>query len=1062
MKKAIEWMVDNHVTVNLVMLMIIFAGFISIKSANQEIFPEIPLDTITIQVVYRGATPEDIEESIVSKIEEAVSDVVGIEQITSTSSEGVGVVVAQLELGADVSVVKDRIETQVNRILTFPTDAERPIITQNIRTDNVIRIAILGELNFDEMKKLAERVKDDLTSMSTISQVSISGIKNYEISIEISEEKLKYYGLKFSDISNAIKTASLDMPAGKIKRKNEEILLRTKGLKYNADEYKNIVIKKSTSGTTLKLKDIATIKDDFEDSDLYSYFNGKPAVMIDVARTGDQKPLAISEAVYNYIESIKSELPSGVTIETWNDRSTILRARLDLMLKNAAWGFIFVLLSLTLFLDLRLALWVSSGIIISFMGGFFIMYLAGVTINMMSLFAFIVVLGIVVDDAIVVGEDVYSNRENGVPPREASKRATTRIAVPVIFAVLTTVATFSPLLFTAGNMGKIMAVIPIIVIGVLMISLFESLFILPAHLSTIKLESNTLLTKGSAIITKKVDIGLKFFINKILGPTVELAIKFKYIVLAMFILVFIVSVGLFVGGSVKFVFFPEIEGDNAVAYLTMPQGSTLENTKRIVDRILSASEKTKEEFEKKFPQHKGEIFKNIFVSIGDQPSTRRGPNANTITTSNPSVAEINIELLASEKRKFSAMEIISSWKKNIGKLAGIDNLQFQSTLMSAGDAISVNILGSDFDNLGKASEEIKEKLLSYNGVYNIKDNFNEGKLEIKFKLKESAKRLGIKLSDIAQELRYGFYGDEVLRVQRGKDEVKIRVWYPKSERDSIDNIKKMRIRTQTGVEIPLSEVSEFTIENGYSSITRVNGKKVIGVTASVDESIANADEINKDLRQYLDNVVKRKYYGISFDYEGAQKERQKSMKSLLSNFLIALFAVYVLLAIPFKSYSQPFIIMLSIPFGIVGSIIAHYFLGYHFSFMSAIGVVALSGVVVNDALVLVDYINELFSQEKNLTKKRKEELVVAAVKRRFRPILLTSLTTFLGLAPMILEKSIQAKFLIPMAISLGFGILFTTIITLYLIPIGVLISDSVISIFKKDEKNEEVLDEIQC
>ncbi len=1060
MKKAIEWMVDNHVTVNLIMLMIIFAGFISIKSVNQEIFPEIPLDTITIQVVYRGATPEDIEESIVSKIEDAISDVVGIEQITSSSSEGVGVVVAQLELGADVSVVKDRVETEVNRILTFPKDAEKAVITQNIRTDNVIRIAILGDLNFDEMKKVAEHVKDDLTAMDSISQVSISGIKNYEISVEISDEKLRYYGLKFSDISNAIKTASLDMPAGKIKRKNEEILLRTKGLKYSADEYKNILVKTSQNGTTLKLKDIAVVKDDYEESDLYSYFNGKPAVIIDVARTGDQKPLTISETVFNYIESIKEDLPSGVTIETWNDRSQILRARLDLMLKNAAWGFIFVLLSLTLFLDLRLALWVSSGIIISFMGGFFVMYLLGMTINMMSLFAFIVVLGIVVDDAIVVGEDVYSNRESGISPKEASKKATTRIAVPVIFAVLTTVATFSPLLFTDGNMGKIMAVIPIIVIAVLMFSLFESLFILPAHLSTIKLHSNTILTKASDVITKKVDVGLKFFIDKLLGPTVKFSIKFKYITVSLFIVVLFISIGLFVGGSVKFVFFPEIEGDNAVAYLSMPQGSTLENTKNIVDKIVLASEKTKEEFESKFPEHKGKIFKNIFISIGDQPSTRRGLNANKTSTSNPSIAEINIEILASEERKFSTMELISSWRKNIGKLSGIDNLQFQSTLMSAGDAISVSILGTDFKIINKVAEEIKEKLLTYSGVYNIKDDFAEGKLEVKFHLTDNGKRLGIKLSDIAQELRYGFYGDEVLRVQRGKDEVKIRVLYPQSERASLDDIKKMRLRTQMGVEIPLEEVADFTIENGYSTIKRVNSKKTVSVTASIDDSIANAEEINRDLREYLETVVKKKYYGVSFDYEGAQKERQKSMKSLLNNFLIALFAVYVLLAIPFKSYSQPFIIMLSIPFGIVGSIIAHYFLGYHFSFMSAIGVVALSGVVVNDALVLVDYINELFSKEKNLTKERKEELVVIAVKRRFRPILLTSLTTFLGLAPMILEKSIQAKFLIPMAISLGFGILFTTVITIFLIPIGVLIADGIISLFGKDEKNGEVLDEL--
>ncbi len=1050
MKKAIEWMIDNHVTVNLVMLLIIFSGVVASLKINQEIFPEIKVDLISIQVVYRGATPEDIENSVVTKIEEAISNVNGIEQITSSSSEGIGVVNAEVKLGENVNEVKDKIETEVNRILTFPVDAEKPVITIAERNTSVIQIGISGNLTYDEMNKISRRIKDDLTAIDGISQVGITGTKNYEINIEVSEEKLHKYGLRLTDISNAIKMESFDMPAGKIKRKNDEILLRTQGIRYNADDYKNIILKVNFNGATLRLKDVATIKDSYEESDLYSYFNGKPAVMLNVYRTGNQSALKIAELVYTYTDSIKSQLPKGVKILTWNDKSKLLKARLDLMLRNAAMGFLLVLITLTLFLDLRLALWVSSGIIISFLGVFVIMYIMGVTINLISLFAFILVLGIVVDDAIVIGEEIYSNREKGMTPKAASKAGAKRIAVPVIFSVLTTVATFSPLLFVDGRMGQVMYAVPVIVISILFLSLFESIFILPAHLSTIKLQSDTLLTKASSWITLHIDRGLRFFLKKALEPSIRKVLQYKYISLAGFFSLLIVSLGLMAGGFVKFEFFPEVEGDNAIVYLSMPQGTTINATKKIISRVENAAYKTINEFEKKYPESKGKLLKNIYVTIGTQPDANsRHSGSNKSSIADPSKAEISLELLSSEHRSFTTKEFIRVWKNHVGNIAGIENIQYQSILMSVGDAIAIEINGDDFKSLNLAVEDIKNKLSTYSGVYNIKDDFLEGKYEIKFKLKEKGRILGVRLIDIASEIKNSFFGDEVMRIQRGQDEVKIRVQYPEKNRKSINDIKNMRIRTKTGLEIPLSEIATFKMGRGYSTITHSNQKRTIKVTASVDETAGNSNDINNNIKKYLNKDIKNKYYGVSFNFEGSQKERKKSMGSLLSGFLIAIFIVYMLLAIPFKSYIQPFIIMLSIPFGIIGAIWAHYFLGFMFTFMSAIGVVALSGVVVNDALVLVDYINELFrDSDEELTNKKKTELIIIAVLRRFRPILLTSITTFLGLVPMIFEKSIQAQFLIPMAISLGFGIIFATVITLYLIPSGVLVVEDIKEFFK--------------
>jgi len=1051
MKGAIKWMGENHVAANLLMILIVLSGLIFVWTIKQEIFPEIPLDLVTVSVVYRGAAPEDIEESICVKIEEAISGVDGIDKISSIASEGVGIVTAELELGEDVKDVKERIKTEVDRIITFPGDAEKPVIKDLTRKIQVIQVGIFGDVSEKTLKKLAEKAKDDLVRIPEITIAEVTGVRNYEISVELSEDKLRSHGLSFDQISAAIKMGSIDLPGGQLKTKSGEIVIRTKNQGKTKEEYENIVIRSDPSGSSLKLKDIAVVKDDFEESDLVSFFDGKRAALIYVFRTGDQKPGKIAERVKEYVADQNETLPRAVRMVTWENRAKLLEARISLLLKNGLIGFMLVLISLSLFLEIRLALWVSSGILISFLGSFFIMKIFGVSINMISLFAFIIVLGIVVDDAIVVGENIFTHKMKGKEGAdEASIAGALRVSTPVIFAVLTTVAAFGPLIFVEGTMGKVMSIIPVIVISVLLFSLLESLFILPAHLSTVDLNKKGPIINFFGSISNFMDEKLDLFIHGPYDRVLKKSVRNRYFTAAVSVAILLVSIGLWTGGIIKFNFFPVVEGDNMSVFIKMPVGTPLETTKSVVKKLEQSAEEVVGEYDRTHDFKGKSLLVHMYSTVGEQPTMKFGPNGKILTIADPTKAEIKIEMLPMDERKFTTAEVITRWRDRAGEIPGVESITFSGSLMSAGNDIELQLTAPDFEILRNAIEEIKTAIAEYDGVSDIKDSFEEGKYELKLKLKPEARSLGVTAADLARQVRQSYFGDEALRIQRGKDEIKVMLRYTEKERESLSSVERMRIRTKLGTEVPFQSVAEVTFGRGYSVINRRDKSRIITITADVDDSVANANDINKVLMAKIENEIMPNYPGLNFSYGGMPEQQRKSMKSLQRGFIIALFLIYLLLAVPFKSYFQPFIIMSAIPFGIIGAIWGHLIMGIPLTMIGILGIVALAGVVVNDSLVLVDFVNSRHWVEKMPMLKA----VIAASKGRFRPIMLTSLTTFLGVSPMIFETDLQARFLIPMAVSLGFGIIFSTLITLILVPSGIMIVDDIVNLFKKEASYE--------
>ena len=1036
-KGLLAWFATNHVAANLLMFVIIIAGLLTIFNVKMEIFPEFSLDMITVTVPYRGASPADVEEGVCLRVEEAVAGVDGIKRMTSTAAEGMGMTLIEVEEYAESSTVLEDVKAEVGRIITFPDETEKPVISEAKPRHRVITIVIYGDVSEKVLKELSDDIQDDLTAMENISQVSVSGIRPYEISIEVSEENLRRYGLSFDQVAGVVKNSSIDIPAGSIKTPGGQILLRTKGQKYFADEFEKIIVVTRNDGTEVRLGDIATVKDDFEDTDLYSKFDDKRASLIHVSRIGEQDALDIARTIKSYVKDKRFYLPAGVSIALWEDDSAILKSRMNLLKKNAYVGLTLVFLCLLLFLDLRLAFWTTMGIPISFMGAFWLMPLFGVSINMISLFALIMALGIVVDDAIVVGENIFEYRQQGMDGISAAIKGAKEMAMPVVLAVLTTIFAFAPLAYTRGIMGKILRVLPIVVISVLSISLLEALLILPAHLSSKRSFEKNIFARLSHRFTGWTGKKLTGFIQGRFAACVKSAVKWRYVTLAGGFAIFVVTIGFIVGGYIKFTFFDSVEADNMIATLTMPQGTPVEQTKEIVERLEQAALQVIEEYDAK---HDSDIslMKHISTTIGAHPTAeRQGPESTEGQgLAEGHLAEVNVELLSGEQRgDISSNDMKNRWREIVGEIAGVSSLTFLSEIMTTGKSIDVELSHEHFDTLIAASERLKAILRQYTGVSDIADSFEEGKAELKLSLKDTGRTLGLTLSDLARQVRQGFYGEETQRIQRGRDDIRVMVRYPEKDRKSIGDVENMRIRLPGGTQIPFKTVAEVRYGRGYSTIRRVDRRRVVNVSANVDDEIANAGEINNDLfSSELPNLI-REYPGLQYRFSGERRERNESLGSLKTNFVLAMLAIYALLAVQFRSYTQPLIVMSAIPFGIIGAVWGHVLMGFimmtkfNLSILSLFGIVALSGVVVNDSLIMIDLINRERKSGIMLNK-----IIRDCATRRFRPIMLTTLTTFFGLAPMMVERSLQARFLIPMAISLAFGVMFATLITLFLVP----------------------------
>ena len=912
----------------------------------------------------------------------------------------------------------------------------------------MITIAVHGRVDEASLLSIAEGIREEVSDLPSITQTRL-GKKPREISIEVSEETLQKYGLSFDFISNRIRASSMDVPGGAIETYDGEILIRSKGQAYTGEDFGSIPVLSMPDGSTLLLRDISEIKDGFQDVEYDIKFNSEPAYLIRVYRTGDQNALDIAENVHNYLKKKRPTMPPGISLSSMKDESVILRGRIDLLVENAALGLSLVLVVLALFLKPKLAGWVSLGIPISFMGGFWLLPIFDVSINMISLFTFILVLGIVVDDAIVVGENIHIFRKRGLKGPDAALEGAYQVAKPVIFAVLTTMVTFSPMILVEGALGKVWRIIPVVTIVVLIFSLIESLTILPAHLAHLKEDSptkNNFFSKWWNGVQQGIHNGLQMFIKNTYTPVLEWALKNRATTISIAISTFILSLGIVASGFLKFNFFPPLEADIVIATVEYPEGTPVSITKEGLERIEESAFKLKDSLEESYPEQK--IFINMVSTAGDQPiktQSARGPGNLDATFFGSHLAECVIELAPGEERPISTVEISKIWRDLTGPIPGVKQVEFESDLFSTGPPIEIKLSSVSRDDLKKVTSILKDKLQTYAGVFDIKDSFSAGKDEIKLTLRPEAQNYGITMSSLARQVRQAFYGDEVQRIQRGRDEIKVFLRYPKDERVSLNNLEQMNVRVGNNIEVPLGQVAQGELASGYSTITRTDRKRSINIVADVDLTKANANEILAKFEKDHISPLLKDYPSVNYSFEGEQREQRDTLGSLFKNFALALFVVYVLLAVPFKSYLQPLIIMSAIPFGFTGAVIGHLVMGMNLAVLSIIGIVALSGVVVNDSLVMVDFINR-YKREDG---KSNLEAAMAAGPRRFRPILLTSVTTFVGLFPLLIEKSVQAKFLVPMAISLAFGVLFATLITLILVPTSYMVIEDIKGIFYK-------------
>lgn len=1053
MNRQVTWMAKNHVAANLLMMLFVIGGLVLGYSIKQEVFPEILLDQIQVSVAYPGASPEEVEEGIILKIEENISGVDGVKEVKALAAEGFGTVTATVQTGEDADRILQDIRSEVDRITTFPEDAEKPVISKLLNRHEVISLVVYGDASERTLRERAEAMRDDLLAMDEITQAELTGVRPYEISIEISEANLRRYNLTLEQVAQKIRQASLDVPGGSIKTTGGEILIRTKERRYFGPGYGDIIVLVNPDGTTVRLSEVATVRDTFEETDIFGRFDGKPAAMVSVYRIGDQKPITISNVVRQYAEEKSKILPDSLNISTWNDNTEILQSRMKLLIKNAAFGLVLVFITLSLFLQIRLAMWVMLGIPISFLGALLLMPATAVSINMISLFAFILALGIVVDDAIIVGENIFEHRQQGKPYLRAAIEGAKEVAVPVIFSVLTTVVAFLPLLFITGIMGKFIKVIPSVVISILAVSLIESLFILPSHLSHGVPRKNG----GRGFlgfidrIREKASTVLQNFINGPYRRFLAFCLEYRYVALATAVAVLFVTFGFIKGGIIKFVFMPEVDGDVVIVELKMPRGTVVEDTSRIEKYIVKKGREVVAEYDAN-REDGVSILRHIFSVIGG--TVAGGGPAGGGSSTAAHLANTILFMQPSEIRGIPAAEIADRWRARVGNVPGVDSITFKTNLVHFGANIDVQLAHDNFDFLVQAVQRLKKTLAQYPGVSDIADTYPAGKREFKIHLKPEARTLGITEEGLARQIRSAFYGAEALRLQRGRNEVKVMVRYPEADRKSQWNVDTMRIRTPDGGEIPLHRAASVIEGRGFSEINRAERKRVINITARVDSEKANAEEILAELKQTVLADMTADYPGLTYNLEGEEKERRESMGSMVRGFLLALFGIYALLAIPFRSYSQPLLIMGAIPFGMVGAVLGHGLLGYNLSILSIFGIVALSGVVVNDSLLLINQVNCNRKDGKPLI-----QALIDAGRRRFRPILLTSLTTFFGLTPMIFETSVQAQFLIPMAISLGYGIMFATGITLLLIPTLYIVLEDIRSLLGL--KHEHISDSIE-
>jgi multidrug efflux pump subunit AcrB len=1026
---AIAWMARNPVASNLLMLTFIVGGLLAVPNIRQEVFPSFELDTVSISVPYPGASPEEVEQGILLAIEDAVQGLDGIKRVTSTASEGVGSVTAELLSGADGNKLLQDIKNEVDRITSFPEESEEPRIRLNVVRRPVLSIVLYGDVDEHVLSDLAQSVKTDLTRDERITLVEIEGVRPFEIHFDIPQHRLREHGLTLEQVAAAIRANTVELGGGGIKTEGGEILLRTNERRDTGREFRDIEILSRPDGSRLLLRDLADIRDGFADIDRDSLYNGKKAVSLTVYRIGDEDPISVSRAASELAKRLDGQLPDTIGVDLLNDRSEIYFDRIQLLVRNAGIGLVLVMLILGLFLEVRLAFWVMLGIPISFLGCLLLLPHLAVSINMISLFAFIIAVGIVVDDAIVVGESIYYERQRGKGRFEAAIDGTKAVAAPVVFAILTNIVAFLPLLLVEGPVGQLWRNIPIVITCVFLVSLAEALFILPSHLAHQKLPAGR--EKGIMRLLEAPQRffgrGLERFIEKRFEPLSWKLIRVRYLVVSIGLAILILALGWVASGRLGFTFFPKVESDRVTATAALPFGAPIEETRLVAERLKQSAWDVLNE-------HGGSnIVRGIYAVVGGSP--RGGGPFGGDTGGASHLTGIQVNLVPLEDRDLTARAFTQLWRERTGRIPGLESLTFKFNI-GPGSATPINIELSypDEATLEEIARRTARELSQFAGAVEIDDGIELGKPEWVFRLRPQARALGMSAQDLARQIRSSYFGAEARRQQRNQDEIKLYARLPESERETLSDLENLVLRTPAGGELSLQEAAVIERGRAYESIDRTEGRRVVSVTADVDEKRGNATQILAEMQGRVMPSIVADHPNLVVNFEGESRDRDESLGSLRQGFLLALFVLFALLAIPFRSYVQALVIMIAIPFGAVGAILGHLIMGYSVSFVSIMGLVALAGVVINDNILLIDTINTYRRDGMEML-----DAIASAPARRFRPVLLTSLTTFLGLAPMIFETSVQARFMIPMAISLGFGILFSTLITLVLVPSLVMI-----------------------
>ena len=1053
MPKLIAWFVDNPVAANLLMFILVASGLLSLKDVRKEEFPNIETPIVTVTVPYLGAAPAEVESGVCTRIEESISGIEGIEKIRTTAAEGRCSVMIEVDRDADLSKALDDVKAQVNAISTFPANTERPIVSQLTMQSLVIQLALHGDTDEKSLKFLVEGIRRDLLELPAVSLIETLYLRPDEISVEVSESTLRRYGLTISRIAEAIRRSSIDIPGGSVRTDGGEIRLRSTGQRYSGDELSNIVVASRPDGSRLLLKDVATIVDGFEEIDQYAELNGEPTMLIQIWRVGNDNALEISSSVLEYVEAKERSLPEGLHLTIWNNEANELIGRLSAILDSAGSGLLLVILSLSLFLRVRLALWVSAGIPVAIFGALAWFPSMDLSLSTLSLMGLLLSLGVVVDDAIVVGERIYTKEQQGLDSRAAAIAGTSEVAVPVFFGVLTTIAAFLPMLSVNSNLGQFFLSIGWTVVLCLIFSIIESQLILPSHLSHRRRErGKSNIGKRWEALQEKLSGALEAFSATHYKAAVDWSIHYRYVVLSVALGMMMIMAATLASGRLVFQFFPSVAGNNVIARVVMPEGYPLAGTKRVLAELQRAAERVREQVDAELPA--GETaFENELSSIGINITS--GAMV-MIGETGSHIAEVSLNLVPYRERNGKTpTEIANLWRELTPPIPDALELSFSANAVSLGPDIDLELRGRDMDALGQAALALDEVLHGFDSVYDINNSYRSGKRELTLEILPAAETLGLTQADLGNQVRDAFYGREAQRVQRGRDDVRIMVRFPEADRKSLNALESMRIRMPDGTEVPALSVAKLVETTGNAAIQRTDGQRRVNVVGTANRSVAAPETVLGILFEEKIPEIMAQHPGITITQAGEAEERAAALSGLLSTSLIALMIIYALLAIPLKSYLQPLVVMASIPFGFIGAILGHLIMGYDLVFFSLLGMVALAGVVINSSLVLVDFIN----RNRRLHGMDLHAAVLDSGASRFRPIFLTSITTFVGLMPLMVTRDFDTAPFVPMAVSLGFGVIFATIVTLILIPALYVILEDWLDFFKGEDEPAESLAE---